>query len=165
MKKLLVCFDGSTESMRAVTYAKEHARLLDEIVVFTAWEPLHDPRSGSVEAEAAAADATQFVYVPPHDEWMQNEAKRRRNVAHAHAARAKAFLVAAGFAAVSTVCVEAADVRAAIVAAIQREHADTVVVGTRSHGLLAGAALGSVSLHLALHAPCSVTIARAASQQ
>jgi nucleotide-binding universal stress UspA family protein len=96
---------------------------------------------------------------------MKNEAKRRRNVAHAHAARAKAFLVAAGFAAVSTVCVEAADARSAIVAAIHREHADTVVVGTRSHGLVAGSLLGSVSLHLALHAPCSVTIARATPEQ
>jgi nucleotide-binding universal stress UspA family protein len=161
--KLLVCFDGSTESMRAVTYAKEHARALDEIVVFTAWEPLHDPRSSDAGQEAE--DATQFVYVPPQDEWMKNEAKRRRNVAHAHAARAKAFLVAAGFAAVSTVCVEAADARSAIVAAIHREHADTVVVGTRSHGLVAGSLLGSVSLHLALHAPCSVTIARATPEQ
>jgi nucleotide-binding universal stress UspA family protein len=40
------------------------------------------------------------------------------------------------------------------------EDADVVVVGSRGHGGFAGMLLGSVSQHVAVHAKCTIVVAR-----
>lgn len=52
------------------------------------------------------------------------------------------------------------DVGPAICAAAEEGDADLIVLGSRGHGPVMGAILGSVTQHVTAHAPCSVLVAR-----
>lgn len=71
-------------------------------------------------------------------------------------------LAKAGFAPTNIhhVCVEAVDVRQCVLEACEQHSVDAVVVGTRGHGVLKRALLGSLSSYLAHHATVPVIITR-----
>lgn len=52
------------------------------------------------------------------------------------------------------------DVGPAICTAAEEALADLIVMGSRGHGPVMGAILGSVTQHVTAHAPCSVLVAR-----
>jgi len=52
------------------------------------------------------------------------------------------------------------DIGPAICAAAERLDADLIVLGSRGHGRVLGAILGSTAQHVTAHAPCSVLVAR-----
>ncbi len=52
------------------------------------------------------------------------------------------------------------DVGPAICAAAEEGDADLIVLGSRGHGPVMGAILGSVTQHVTAHEPCSVLVAR-----
>jgi nucleotide-binding universal stress UspA family protein len=72
---------------------------------------------------------------------------------------AAARLRRSGTAAVATRLLEG-DPKEAIVTEAERWGADLIVVGSHGHGAVRRFLLGSVSLAVALHAPCSVEIVR-----
>jgi nucleotide-binding universal stress UspA family protein len=85
-----------------------------------------------------------------------NAAIREEARAAAEAARARC---APGFAQSEGLVLEG-DARAVIVKAAETWPADLVVLGARGLGAVAGALLGSVSLGVARHAPCSVLVVK-----
>ncbi|MCB1005297.1 MAG: universal stress protein [Acidimicrobiales bacterium] len=56
--------------------------------------------------------------------------------------------------------VESGDIGPTLCAVAAEQGADLLVVGSRGHGALRRALLGSVSTHLVNHAPCPVVVAR-----
>jgi len=52
------------------------------------------------------------------------------------------------------------DIGPALCEAAERLDADLIVMGSRGHGRVVGAILGSAAQHVTAHAPCSVLVAR-----
>lgn len=52
------------------------------------------------------------------------------------------------------------DIGPALCEAAERLDADLIVMGSRGHGRVLGAILGSAAQHVTAHAPCSVLVAR-----
>jgi nucleotide-binding universal stress UspA family protein len=157
--KYLVCFDGSTESQRGLSFVKSNANKSDSIVLFGAYLPVHSDSDDKIATEAP------LIFVPPKDEWMAAEHERRRKVCQYRLDTARKLMVDDGFTDVSEICVEAADVREAVLAAIAKEQPFAVVLGScgwagvlRKGGI--SPTLGSLASFLSAHAPCSVIIAR-----
>lgn len=73
---------------------------------------------------------------------------------------AKSELEKAGFAKITLVCVESDDVRDAVLNAVQTEHVDAVVVGSRGFNMNKATFVGSLSSYLVSNSPVPVIIAR-----
>lgn len=151
--KYLVCFDGSAEAQNTIEFVKANAnKESDEIVLFGAYLQAHDSHMQNfVPSE---------IYIPPATEWVEAERKRRHTVAKYRLDCAKRELEAAGFKKLSELCVEADDVRDAVMKAIASEHVGAVVVGSRGFNLIKATFVGSLSSHLVAHAPVPVIVAR-----
>jgi nucleotide-binding universal stress UspA family protein len=132
---------------------------------------------GSEDARAAAAWLTQFplpagselrvvsvvqlpvpvLDVPPVQEFeksMRDEAQRAADAARG--ALAPRFGTAEAL-------VADGDARGVVVRMAEQWRADLVVLGARGLGAVAGALLGSVSIGVARHAPCSVLVVKGAT--
>mmetsp|Transcript_4612 Transcript_4612/g.7446 ORF Transcript_4612/g.7446 Transcript_4612/m.7446 type:complete len:162 (-) Transcript_4612:828-1313(-) len=155
--KYLVCFDGSENSQTALEYTTQAARKKnhpDTIIIFCAYDKLHNTVSTPIGLDHA--------YIAPSDEWAENEKKRRHAVAMHNIKSATDFLVDAGFLKehLKFVVAETSDVRDTVLEVIDTEKVDTVVVGSRGHGAIKRALLGSLSTYLAHHANANVIITR-----
>lgn len=142
MRTIVVGIDSSDHSARALSWAVNEADLTDaRLVAVHAWTtPL-------LPFGAAMAGA-----LPEPAEYRSNQLA----IAEDTAERAVLTAEAAGHVIdVRTPEGPAADV---LIEAALAEEADLLVVGTRRHGGVAALLLGSVSGHLARHAPCPVVI-------
>ncbi|NYF98498.1 universal stress protein [Janibacter cremeus] len=134
-KPIIVGIDGSADSVRALKWAAEHARLVDApLVGLVAWdlEPVYGymamtnwETSESVEREARTMMADAIGDALGKDAQIEERSVR------GHAAK---------------VLVEAS------------EDAQLVVVGSRGRGGFMGMLLGSVSQHVVTHARCPVMV-------
>lgn len=135
---ILVGYDGSKESERALNWATHEAFIRDlGLTVCTAWSSL-DP--GAFEEDAAA----KLARYPAQKTLAHGVALARRKLGEG-AVRGKLLRGGAGH----QLCRHA-------------EHAQMVVVGGGGHGQLADLLLGSVSSHVAMHAPGRVAVVRGA---
>jgi nucleotide-binding universal stress UspA family protein len=136
---VVVGVDGSTGSIRALTWAGEEARLRKaRLKALLAWEyPL-----------VMYAD----VDPPPPEETVSE--------VHRQAEERLAQAVAEAGPALDDVEVEESVVEGAAASVLIEagQAADLIVVGTRGHGGFTGLLLGSVSQQVAHHAPCPVVI-------
>ncbi len=129
--KIVVGIDGSEASADALRYASgEAASTGAELVAVTVWE---------VPVMAAAYVTTEEVD-DTMQPWMDGFIAEVLGDAGAAVKRAPASGSAA----------------AALLE--EAEDADTLIVGTRGHGGLAGVIMGSVSHQLANHTPCPLTV-------
>ncbi len=143
--RVLVAVDGSPCSARAI-----------EQVVRRAWWP------GS-EFQVTAVVHTRIPMVPEptltgyalHESALEEQRSKVTDAAREAAQRLGEIPEAT----VTTAILDG-DPGKVLVEEAQRWEADLVIVGSHGHGVLARALLGSVSQHVALHAPCSVEIAR-----
>jgi len=132
---IVVGVDGSEQSLAALEWAITEARLRQgRVRVVTAWyyPPLASEVGDGIIDESFKQAAEQVQ------------------------ARALSAVADAGVPATGQV-VENSPATALLHAA---GDADLLVVGSRGHGAFAGLKLGSVSSHVAHHAPCSVLIVR-----
>merc|ERR1712000_261248 len=156
--KYLVCFDGSQESHNAVHYVEKFAKKTgddkDIIVIFSAYYRTY--KSPQFEPGGLAP-----AYTPPSDGWLKEEKRRILAIAKHCAKIAIDQLKAAGFdeANIQPCLVEVDEIREAVMQTLEKEKIDAVVVGSRGHGVLKRAFLGSLSNYLAHHAAIPVIIA------
>lgn len=145
--KILLAIDQSTCSQRAVEAVKTQYKPADsEVMVLHAMDLL-SPYAGMTALDPSALERI-------------SEAERRSG--EALVKQAEAELRDAGFRTASRV--EDGEARNAILKVASEWHADRVVVGSRGRGGLQRFMLGSVSLAMARHAPCSVEIVRGAKK-
>ena len=133
MKKILVAYDGGEPARRALDLAADLADGFGAKVGIVSVIPYHPGRS-------------------PIDPWDD------RPVHTAQLAEAEAHLAARG---ITATCHEPAGDPARAIEEITELHGyDTVVVGSRRLGAIGRVLQGSVSEHVATHAPATVVIAR-----
>ena len=135
---LLVAYDGSVDARRALTWSAEESLRTGSPVHVLAVDEVLPPGWGGVAPAAVFTEG----YVIDSSGLLEE---------------AEGLLRAAGVTAVTTErrtgAVAAELVRAAGSAA-------TVVLGSRGHGPVGEALIGSVSQHVARHAPCPVVVVR-----
>lgn len=142
----MVGVDGSEHGAAALRWATAEARLRGAtLVALHAWTFVPPPPLG----------APDLLAVPVGDVAGDLEAERSAAQRVLDAALADG----AGGVAVEPRLVEGDAAEALVDGAAD---ADLVVVGTRGHGGLKSALLGSVSHHVIQHAPCPVVVVRAA---
>lgn len=136
MNRILLAYDGSPESMRALERAAEQAR--------------------ATAAEVTVVSVAEPIYrTPPYTGYADPAEERRREQLLADA---RGYLAERGVAVQTRVLVgDAAD---AVVAAARDADASLLVVGSRERGLLRRLLLGSVSGELLVEAPCDVLVVR-----
>jgi len=131
--RVVVGVDGSDASIEAVHWAVRYAGLVGaDVEVVTTWS---FPASSGIALDTI--------------DWQQNA----RDIQAAALAKA----LPDGSDPVIRTIVEDHPAAALVVAAAG---ADLLVVGSRGHGAFAGMLLGSVSQHVAAHAPCPVVVVR-----
>jgi nucleotide-binding universal stress UspA family protein len=142
---IIVGVDGSSTAARALAWAVEEGRLRREAVCAVyVWDV----------PQAAAADGP--MRATPVGESALDGLEQLRSAAERRLADAVAELPDAG-----AVEQRAVPGRAAEVLIEQSRGAALLVVGSRGHGAIAGALLGSVSQACAHHAACPVVVVRA----
>jgi nucleotide-binding universal stress UspA family protein len=134
IEKVVVGVDGSPDAKKALAWAQSYAaRTGAEVILVTAWQW---PTSYGVplawDQYDPAVDAQKVLEKAMADLSLPHEQVHPRVVQGP----------------------------AAEVLARASRDADLLIVGTRGHGSLAGAILGSVSSHCVHHAPCSVVVVR-----
>lgn len=147
MKKIVIATDGSPSALEAVEYGLELATDQDAEAIFVHVAPATEVLP--VPAFGIGAPASVPHQVDEHDRESLDEAMQ---IAAERGVEAKAELLSGNAA-------------HAIVAYADSVNADLIVVGSRGHGAIAGALLGSVSrgvLHLAKR---PVLIVRAAANR
>jgi nucleotide-binding universal stress UspA family protein len=138
LERIVVAFDGSDNSERALAYAERVAQMSSaEIIVVTAYDPpITVRRRGILLVEQAQRemeeDATEL-------------ASEATQLLVGRGNRARALVVRG-------------DTTEAILDAVEHEDADLVVIGRRSHTGLRGRVLGSTSEQVARHAECPVLL-------
>jgi nucleotide-binding universal stress UspA family protein len=140
MKRILAATDGSEGAAAAVAEAIEIAAGLDAWLTFVSVEHLPPTPFGIPP-----------YYVAPPDA----RSASRKIVAEAVAAAAEAGVAADG-----KVLRGSAQPALDIVELARRMDADLIVVGSRGHGAVASALLGSVSRSIVRHAHCPVLVAK-----
>lgn len=132
---IVVGVDGSASSLRAVLWALEQAETTgSNVVAVQAWRAPSGYGTGSLVPRGAqwAAEvkaALESSVAPAREAWPRVPVELR--VVEEHPAAALLH---------------------------EAEHADLLVVGSRGRGALAGALLGSVSLHCIRYANCPVVV-------
>jgi nucleotide-binding universal stress UspA family protein len=151
MAKIVVGVDGSETSKDALRWAIEEARLRDaRVMALNAWQvPPVAPDFGPLPGAAVPYELVEML--------PRLEEAARRVVEDAVQEVAGGSDVE-----VDAVAVEGPPARSLVDAA---RDADLVVVGSRGHGGFKGLLLGSVSLHVAQHAPCPTVICRHREEQ
>jgi len=133
LQDVVVGVDGSPGGSRAVAWAAEYARTVGaRLTLVTAW---HWPSYGApyaVEDWTPSDDADRILEKAVAELSLPSRRVKTRSV---QGPAGQALVDAA-------------------------EHADLLVVGTRGHGGLASAVLGSVSTHCVHHARCPVVVVR-----
>jgi nucleotide-binding universal stress UspA family protein len=136
------------------------------ILLATDLSPTTDPATDWAFALARTNDAALLVVsvIDPHDlrlpggrpkARVDQVREARERVAHALVERGRNVGVPVTF------LVWTGDPGESIVAAAEAEEVDTVVVGAHGRGAIGRLLMGSVSEHVARHAPCPVLIVRA----
>jgi nucleotide-binding universal stress UspA family protein len=145
MKKIVIATDGSPSALEAVEYGLELAadQGAEPIVVHVA------PATEVLPVAAYGMGAPVAVPHEPdeHDRASLDEAVE---IAAQHGLDAKTELLVG-------------DAAQAIVGYADSVDADLIVVGSRGHGAIAGALLGSVSSSVLHQASCPVLVVRAAA--
>jgi nucleotide-binding universal stress UspA family protein len=142
-QKIVVGVDGSDGSRAAVRYAiAEAARRGAEVVAVHAFEM----------PDTTWVEGFEVVMAPSPSEVTINIESRTRGMLHA---MAEEIGGAARSVPVDAVAILGSPWRALL---HQAREADLLVVGHRGRGAVASKMLGSVGLHVVLHAPCSVTV-------
>jgi nucleotide-binding universal stress UspA family protein len=144
VRTIVVGVDGSEGSLEALRWAADEARLRGaKLVALHAWSAPYAPAMPGI-GEPAALPVDRTVVQEAADEALD------------------ASLREAGVAAEGIELERAVIEDSAARALLDRaEDADLLVVGSRGHGRIAGALLGSISQQVAQHAPCPVVIVRA----
>lgn len=142
MKRILIATDGSAAAREAVDFGIELASHEEADVSFVHVVPL---------AELVSANGFGLVGSTPYDptEWDRQLLVEVRAAAAKLGVHAEAVLLRG-------------EPVAAIVAYADSMNADLVVVGSRGHGALASALLGSVSRGILAHSKRPILIVRAA---
>ena len=141
MGTIVVGVDGSELSLAALAWAADEARLRNSrLVAVHAWAAPYAPAMPGIMEPAG----------PPVDRDVIQQASREALDAWLGEAAATLEGVEVEAAAVENEAAEALIERS--------EGADLLVVGSRGHGRLAGALLGSISQKAAQHARCPVVI-------
>ena len=143
-QRIMVAYDGSENAKRAVTAATSLAKAEPaEVVIF--FVQLKIPPVGPREQSEMATRGYEAV--------IEKQAKAMVDAVAAEVS-------AKGVKARGEVVLGVGSVIEALVEAAEREKPDLVVMGTRGLGGFRGLLLGSVSLGVLSHAPCSVMIVR-----
>lgn len=144
MGTIVVGVDGSEGSLEALRWAAEEARLRSaKLVALHAWYAPYAPAMPGI-GEPTALPVDRTVVQQAADEAL-DASLREAGVAGEGIELERAV-------------VEDSAARALLDRA---EDADLLVVGSRGHGRIAGALLGSISQQVAQHASCPVVIVRA----
>lgn len=140
-KRVVVGVDGSPASRRALQAAADQAASHGaRLAVVTSW---------STPYATGAPGYASYQWIGEAD--FSGVAKEQQ---------ADALTAVLGPGAPTGVDQEVVEGHAAQVLLTAAEQADLLVVGSRGHGGFAGMLLGSVSQHVAAHAPCPVLIVR-----
>jgi nucleotide-binding universal stress UspA family protein len=135
-RRILVCYDGSEESQRALAQAAELASAgAGEVIVVSVAEPLYPMRPFTGYADPAEEERHRLLL---------DEATR----------------TLAGDGVTASTLEPVGQTAEAIVEAAREQQADLVVVGTRQRRLIERLLFGSVSGQLVVEAPCDVLVVR-----
>lgn len=144
MGTIVVGVDGSEGSLGALRWATEEARLRRaKLVAVHAWSAPYAPAMPGI-GEPAALPVDRTVVQEAAEEAL--EASLREVGAPGEGIQLERAVV---------------EDTAANALLDRAEEADLLVVGSRGHGRIAGALLGSISQQVAQHAACPVVIVRA----
>jgi nucleotide-binding universal stress UspA family protein len=141
---IVVGVDGSEGSLEALRWAADEARLRGaKLVAVHAWSAPYAPAMPGI-GEPAALPVDRTVVQQAADEALE-ASLREAGVTREGIELERAVI----------------EDSPAYALLDQAEDADLLVVGSRGHGRIAGALLGSISQQVAQHAPCPVVIVRA----
>lgn len=139
MSTIVVATDGSPAARAAVARALEEARLTNAALeLVSAWST---PVTGAM---GVPTYMSEDVFYATRDAMADILAEAKARVA-AQGVTAETHLVAG-------------DPAAEICRLAEERHADLIVMGSRGHGPLAAALLGSVAAHVVQHAHCPVMV-------
>jgi nucleotide-binding universal stress UspA family protein len=136
-RRIVVGVDGSNSSKAALRWAIQQAKLT----------------GGSVDAVTAWHYPAAYGWAPGSDDMVDPETSAKNVLA-------EAFAEVSALEPEVTVRPVLAEGLAAEVLLRTAKGADMLVVGSRGHGGLASALLGSVSMYCVLHAHCPVLVLR-----
>jgi nucleotide-binding universal stress UspA family protein len=141
IKTLVVGVDGTADSLDALRSAADRAEESGAFLVVLHVRHESGMAAGSLDAGAEVA--------------MSEALDEAEKISHEGAAQALSgrkvhwrFDVAVG------------DPATELIAAARDQHADAIVVGGRSHGVISGLVIGSVAQKLVRHSPVSVLVVR-----
>jgi nucleotide-binding universal stress UspA family protein len=141
IKTLVVGVDGTSDSLDALRSAAERAEESGAFLIVLHVRHESGMAAGSLEAgaEVAMSEALDEAEKISHDGAAQALSGRKVHWR---------FDVAVG------------DPATQLIAAAREQHADAIVVGGRSHGVIGGLVIGSVAQKLVRHSPVSVLVVR-----
>ncbi len=116
------------------------------------------------QSKASEAVSGSIAKPSPADASIEEQRKERAAAVSYRLLAARQTLLDAGVGLVDAnireLVVESADVRDTVIELAHKYHADTIVVGSRGHGTLKRAVLGSLSTHLTHHFDGNVVVCR-----
>jgi nucleotide-binding universal stress UspA family protein len=153
----LACYDGSAKSKQVLEYLVEHARSDARIYLLGMTEVTEQYAS-----KASDVVSGSIAKPSPADAAIAEQRKERAALASYRLLAARQVLLDGGLADsnIRELVLESADVRDTVVDTAHKYHADTIVVGSRGHGAVKRAVLGSLSTHLTHHFDGNVVVCR-----